>query len=186
MIYICVAFKEEAKPILQQWSFRRDKRAPCALYVNEHIYLCVTQMGQERALRALEALLQYRPPQQGDCFVNFGICAAPKSYALGEVLQCNYLIYGEQSLRLDADTASITLQMHDVPCRSEQPHAVDMESFALFDKALPLFLRCYCIKIVSDHFEPESINKETIITLLHRGVATLKEIIDENCCCHRS
>jgi len=45
MIYICVAFKEEAKPLLSQWQFKQDKHAPCKLYVSDEIYLVITQMG---------------------------------------------------------------------------------------------------------------------------------------------
>ncbi len=185
MIYISVAFKEEAKPLLQQWQFQRDKNAPCTIYAAKHIYLLITQMGQENAKRALEALLCYRPPQPQDCFINFGICAAPVSYAIGEVLRCNHLIYRRQSLRLDSKNTCI-LQTHDAPCDTEQPHAVDMESFALFQKALPRFARCYCIKVVSDHFQPQAASTRTMAALLHRGVSTLKEIVHENSHCHRS
>ncbi len=185
MIYICVAFKEEAKSLLQQWSFRRDKSAPCTLYINADIYLCITKMGPEHASRALEALLRYRPPQPQDCFINFGICAAPASYAIGTVLHCNHLMYRNRSLTLDAKN-TLTLQTYDTPCRTKQPHAVDMEAFSLFEKALPLFAQCYCIKVVSDHFEPDTVSSDTIATLLHRGVATLKEIVYENRHRHRS
>ncbi len=185
MIYISVAFKEEAKPLLQQWQFQRDKRAPCTLYAARHIYLLITQMGPTNARHALETLLHYRPPKPGDCFINFGICAAPDSYALGTVLRCNHLTYHNQSLRLDAKT-TCTLQMHDSPCNIVQPHAVDMESFILFQHALPHFSQCFCIKVVSDHFQPETVCKHTIAPLLQHGVATLKEIIHEYRHCDRS
>ncbi|RUM64371.1 MAG: hypothetical protein DSZ03_04320 [Sulfurimonas sp.] len=184
MIYLCVAFKEEAKPLLQQWQFQRDKAAPCTLYYTDNIYLCITRMGHAKAQEALTALLTYRPPQTGDCFINFGICAAPDSFAIGEVLHCSHLFYNDRLLTLSSP-ATCHLRTVDTPCATPHATPVDMEAFFLFQTALAHFSRCFCIKVVSDHFQPEAVCIRTLKTLLHNGVTILKEIIHENCCCHR-
>ncbi|MEA2111219.1 MAG: hypothetical protein U9P71_04125 [Campylobacterota bacterium] len=179
MTYIFVAFKEEAKPLLQLWQFKRDKNAPCKLYVSDDIYLVITQMGQENASNALVALLEYLPPKENDCFINFGICAAPKNHAIGDVLECSHIYYKKESIELCSHPIC-KLMTVDTPASSKHNTAIDMEAFALFKTAIDKFKTCHCIKIVSDHFEPLHVNKKTVATLLNSGVATIKELVNEN------
>ncbi len=179
MIYISVAFKEEAKPLLQQWQFKQDKHAPCKLYVADGICALITQMGQENASRSLEALLSYLPPKKDDIFINFGICAAPTNYEIGEVLECSHIYYKNESIILKS-TCRCPLTTVDAPASSNHSTAVDMEAFALFKTALHLFEKCHCIKVVSDHFEPLHVKKENIVTLLDEGINIIKEIVHEN------
>ncbi len=179
MIYISVAFKEEAKPLLQQWQFKRDKSAPCKLYVTDGICVLITQMGQENASRSLEALLSYLPPNKNDIFINFGICAAPTNYEIGEVLECSHLYYENESIVLKS-TYRCSLTTVDSPVSFSHSTAVDMEAFALFKTALRLFKKCHCIKVVSDHFKPLHVKKETIALLLDGGASIIKEIVHEN------
>jgi nucleoside phosphorylase len=184
MIYICVAFKEEAKPLLAQWQFKRDRAAPCKVYLSDEIYLLITQMGQSSATEALETLLSYLPPKKDDIFINFGICAAPKEYEIGTVLECSDIYYGHHHLHLHSPS-TCHLTTVDTPASSEEKTAVDMEAFGLFKIALHVFNRCYCIKVVSDHFKPLYVKEQNIATLLTGGGAKIKEIVNENSHCHR-
>ncbi len=194
MIYICVAFKEEAKPLLALWQFKRNKSAPCKLYVSDKIYLVITQMGQENASKAIRELLLYLPPKQNDVFINFGICAAPKNFAIGDVLECSSIAYKKETLKLHSKfipsrgTYECKLTTLDAPTSSEYDTAVDMEAFALFkitttssSLTAHVFQKNYCIKVVSDHFEPLHVDRKNLTHLLSDGVAKIKEIVDENC-----
>ena len=185
MTYISVAFKEEAKVLLRQWRFKQDKTAPCKLYVARDVCLLVTQMGQSNALKSLEALLSYLPPKNSDVFINFGICAAPAAYSVGEVLECSHIYHDNASIVLKS-TCNTPLTTVDAPASRHHNTAVDMEAFVLFQTARHRFKTCHCIKVVSDHFKPLHVRKETIAPLLAGGVTRIKEIVHENRCCHRS
>jgi nucleoside phosphorylase len=177
---------------LQQWQFKQDKNAPCRVYLAQEICLFITQISQERAAKNLLALLHYMPPQKDDVFINFGICAAPSHYAIGETLLCTKLFYNDQCLTLEQPSQFTCKTEHlrtlDTATSSPYVSAIDMEAFALFTIALEHFssTKCYCIKVVSDHFEPSTVNPKTIASLLNSGVVLIKEIIDENRHCHRS
>ncbi len=172
MNYIVTALDAEARPLIEAQRLKRHYTLPYPLYRNDETLLIVTGMGKNNTLMAVSALLGWRIPQEGDCLVNIGICGAPCGYTIGEALLIHQIIEGEKAFYPDIlyphplREASIVCvegpqsEAHDFP--------VDMESSAVFQAASRFFKlhQMAFIKIVSDHFSPQSLTKEGVMELI--------------------
>ncbi len=183
MIYLITALYAEAKPLLEHWSFKRDKALPCRFYRNDDICLLVTQVGMDNASKALQSLMRYLPTQDGDILINIGLCAAPATYPLGTALLTHTLNYEDQSiplaLPLDNTLPGSTLQTVRTPATNSGDDAVDMEAFAIYQECKSFFAsdKIAFLKIVSDHFEPESVDKEQAIDAIKNNIPNLETLI---------
>ncbi|MEA3372134.1 MAG: hypothetical protein U9Q62_00445 [Campylobacterota bacterium] len=183
MTYLITALYAEAKPLLEHWSFKRDKSLPCRLYRNDEMCLLVTQMGMENATKSVQALMQYLPPQKNDILINIGLCAAPGTYPVGRALQVNNLHYEDAILELPIQKINIpTISLRTVtsPASTLQDNAVDMEAYAIYKAAKSHFSLSHIafLKIVSDHFEPEKVDKERAIISIKENIPKLEEVIE--------
>lgn len=185
MKYIIVALHAEARPFLDALNFQRVDGFAFTLYKSEGMLLCISGIGRENALMATAALLGYRIPQAQDALLNVGICAAPREYAIGELLVAHQLISGAQrfypDLLLQHPYRECTLHCVDAPQDSHLEHPVDMESAAVF-KAASRFMKLHqmlFVKIVSDHFEPESVTKEGAIALIRPHTTDLLRLLEQ-------
>lgn len=183
MIYFITALYDEAKPILQQWSFKRDRSLHYRLYRNNTMYLLVTQMGMDNAAKAAKALMQHIPPKNGDILINVGLCAAPEMHPLGSALYAHSIYYKDKKIKLpekfNFSLPAIALRTVDTPSSTPQECAVDMEAYAIYQAAQPFFHSSKMIffKIVFDHFEPEFIDKKRAIDLIKQNMPKLEMLI---------
>lgn len=185
MIYLVTALRAEAKPLLEQWRLKRDRGFSGRLYRNDDLLLLVCGMGMDNARRALEALLAYREPEEGDLFINFGLCAAPKEYAIGTPLLCSALLC--RNIKAELDTSfnrlleTATLETVEEECSEERGHAVDMEGYVLYSVLPECFKpgkRAF-LKVVSDHFEPEGLDRDGAVESLRANVPCLLTLMEE-------
>lgn len=183
MLYLITALDAEARVFIETYRLKRDYTLPFTLYRNDEVMLLVTQPGKINALMATSALLGYRIPEEIDILINIGICGAPLEYPIGEVLLVHQIIDNERSFYPDIlyphpfrETALICL---DTAQDSMLESPVDMESSAVFRAASKFFPlhRIAFLKIVSDHFEPESVTKEGVIGLFQKHLQTLDTLI---------
>lgn len=183
MIYIVLALSSEARPLFTHFGLKRNNDLPYPLYTDGTKLLIVTQPGYENALMATSTLLGYRTPEAEDTLLNIGICAAPKSHAIGALLLAHKISHGthdyypdilfrhpneETDLRTVADALS-----------SPEPVPVDMEAHAIY-KAGSRFFKAHqmaFLKIVSDHFEPERVTKELAFKLLQDNIPAIEQIM---------
>ncbi len=183
MRYIICAFNGEARPFIDHFKLKRIHDLPYPLYQNENTLLIITQMGYENALMATNTLMGYRPPKGEDILINIGVCAAPKSYVIGELLIIHKINYKTDSYYPDilfqhnfkeSDLLSVdTIQssMHNLP--------VDMEAHAIFSSA-PHFMQTHqmlFIKIVSDHFEPKNVKYKELTQSIRKRVPDIETLI---------
>ena len=182
MIYIITALDAEARALVDHYRLKRDTSLPYTLYKNEQMVLLVSGMGKTNALMSVSALLGWRIPEESDILINIGICGAPEEYRIGEVLLIHQIrdanrryypdILYTHSLRECSLTCVDEAQsvVHDSP--------VDMESSAVFCAASRFFKlhRLAFIKIVSDHFTPETVTKEGVIELIQSNLSSVDEV----------
>ena len=166
MKYLIVALGAEARPFLDSAPFIKRNVLPFALYEADDMLLCISGIGYENAMMATAALLGYRAPSPNDILLNYGICAAPMQYDIGELLlihelTCNHVhLYPDMLIKHPFHEAS--LLSVDAPCAIPQDIPVDMEGFAIF-KTASRFMQLHqmlFVKIVSDHFDPQRVTKE--------------------------
>lgn len=182
MIYIITALDAEARALVDYYQLKRDSALPYTLYTNERIILLVSGMGKTNALMAVSALLGWRIPKNTDILINIGICGAPAAYEIGEALLIHQIddetrryypdILYTHSLRESSLTCVDEAQsaLHDAP--------VDMESSAIFQAASRFFKlhQMAFVKIVSDHFAPETVSKEGAIELVRSNISRVDTV----------
>lgn len=183
MIYLITALDAEAKPLCDHYRLKRDSSLPYTFYRNDEIILLVSGIGKANAMMALSALLGWRIPKAGDILINIGICGAPSEYMIGEALLIHQIFEGERCYYPDIlyphTFREVSLVCIDSPQSIVRDYPVDMESSALFQAASRFFKvhQMAFLKIVSDHFAPESVTKEGAMELIRSHVNTLDELI---------
>ena len=184
MTYIVMALHAEAKALLGHWRFKRDKKLSHRLYRNGDMFLLISKIGYENTSAALRALLAYQLPGKNDTIVNIGLCAAPETYPVGTVLLGNMLIYADQKAVLDTSynhaLKETVLETVETECSTSRGRAVDMEAHAVYDVASDYFQsnRMAFLKIVSDHFAPETVNKDLAAHLIRKNIASIEYVIE--------
>lgn len=183
MIYLITALDAEARPLIEHYRLKRDYTLPYTLYRNDETVLLVTQPGKINALMALSTLLGYLIPSDNDILINIGICAAPERIALAEALLVHQIIENDRRHYPDIlyphSLRESTLQCFDTPQDIPSEHPADMESAGIFRVAAKFFQlhRIALLKIVSDHFDPDSVTKEGAIALIRSHLQTLDSLI---------
>ena len=184
MIYLIMALHTEAKPLLAHWRFKRDKSIPYRLYRNDQMLLLITQMGSKNAANALNALMSHSKPGDRDILINLGLCAAPESYPIGTALLIDRISYGKEDVAInttyDHALPQASLQTVDEAHTAYHDNAVDMEAYGVYREASGYFSPAHMgfLKIVSDHFKPSDVNKESAITLIQKNIPVLEKMIE--------
>lgn len=183
MTYLITALDAEARALIDYYGLKRDMSLPYTLYKNTDILLLICGVGKTNAMMAVSALLGWRIPHAGDTLINIGICAAPTHYEIGEALLIHQLIDTHKTYYPDI-LYTHTLKESSILC-VDTPQSipnnlpVDMESTAVFCAASRFFKlhQMAFLKIVSDHFEPDCVSKESAISLIHAHLHTLDTLI---------
>ena len=177
VIYILVAHKKEARALFQHFTCKRDKSLPFTLYIHDTFFLAITNNGKENAYNVTTQLLQKYPPKKEDILINFGICAGSRRYEIGDFLHVNTLIYIKETITLFNTPTPHSLECVDTPQNSPLEHLADMESFGIYQASLTHFSKntLFFYKVVSDYFEPHTLTKALIDTILEKNSSILLE-----------
>ncbi|HEX5330389.1 hypothetical protein [Sulfuricurvum sp.] len=182
MIYLITALDAEARALVDYYHLKRDTSLPYTLYTNEQMVLLVSGMGKSNALMAVSALLGWRIPNLEDCMINIGICGAPLTYEIGEALLIHQIQDGARRYYPDI-LYTHSLRECSLKCVDDaqvilHEYPVDMESSSILQAASRFFKlhQMAFIKIVSDHFTPETVTKEGVIELVRSNIPRLDEV----------
>lgn len=184
MIYIVTALDAEARPLIETYSLTRNHILPYTLYTGDEAIVLVCGMGKANAMMATSALLGYRIPQKGDILLNIGICAAPESFSVGEMAVVHQIIDHDRRTYPDIlyphSFRETPLLCVDAPQSTPLPYPADMESAGIFNAARAFFKlhRMAFVKIVSDHFEPHRVTRETAEELIRTNLENIRTVID--------
>ena len=177
MIYIVTALKSEAQAFVDYYKLTKSKLGDFTLFSNDKIFLLVSGMGVVNARLGTQTLINHFDISDEDIYLNIGICGASKEFALGELLEIGTIEHKEQKHRFKE-------RLHTITCVDEPQHnathtIVDMESFGFYDavKHNPAIKNFFIFKVVSDHFEPQTVTKDKTKALIFNKIDTLKELI---------
>ena len=183
MLYITVALSAEARPLIEHFQLTRTYTLPYTIFENEEVKLIVTGIGIENAMMATSALLGQFPPSKTDILINIGICAAPQSFEIGEAFLVHKISYKDNFSFPDILFEHV-LKESDILCVDEPVdeilnNPVDMESYGVYKAASRFFSthQILFLKVVSDHFEPQSVTKELAIELISKNLKNLDTIL---------
>jgi len=186
MTYIITALLIEAKPIINHFKLKKEMIDDLIVYKNSDITLCITQVGYDNALHVSRRFLYLSKPTKDDIVINIGVCAAPTEYKIGEVLLIDRVEFEEKSVTLHV-TTDISLTTLKEPQSSYLNTPVDMEAYAIYEAGRNFFEfnQIFFIKIVSDHFEPKSLNKNLLYALINRNINNISSLIKEFLICQQ-
>ncbi|MEA3523339.1 MAG: hypothetical protein U9R50_10215 [Campylobacterota bacterium] len=183
MTYIIVALLIEAKPLIKHYSLKRIDEPDILLFANEEILLCVTQVGYDNAFLTTQRLFQYRKAKECDIMINLGLCGAPKEYKLGSLLLIDKIVYQKQISILDITIEHSCIESTLLSVTQAQSSTaktpVDMEADAIY-RAVSDFMNPHqllFVKIVSDHFKPESLTKNLAYGLINKQIKVISSLI---------
>jgi len=137
----------------------------------------VSGLGQECAKKATQTLLEYFSIKEQEQIINVGICGASKEYAVGELIEINSLMYSENFYTLNQREGK-TLTCIDNPATDNKYDIVDMESFGFY-QAVKGMNNAYIFKVVSDHFEPQTVTKERTKNLLFKQIDEIMKRVNQ-------
>ncbi len=179
MIYIIVALSIEAKPLIHHYKLQKEE----GFFCNKEILLCISQVGFNNALTATQKLFSYKKPQKEDILLNIGLCGAPLEYKIGSLLIIDTLLYQSQvqklSLHVNHSFQTSSLTTVDTVQSNSYKTAVDMEAFAIFHTVSKFIAieKMFFIKIVSDHFQPHTLDKNLAYGLINKQIKNITSFI---------
>jgi nucleoside phosphorylase len=185
MKYIVIALVSEAKPLIVYYKLKRIIGVDFYLLGGEDILLCISGIGYDKASNALKQLLSYRKAKIEDVLINIGLCGSPVNNKLGELLLIDKIAYEEETYSLTIDIEHSFKQSKLLSVTEAQTEAleilVDMEAHAILIESLKTMhsKQLLFIKIVSDHFKPESLTKNLAYALINKQIKNIDLLINE-------
>jgi purine-nucleoside phosphorylase len=173
MIYILTALKSEAQAFVDLYKLKKSSLGDFVVFSNEKLLLIVSGLGVKNARAATQTLINHYDITDDDSYFNVGICGASKNYKIATLVEIGGVSYKDQEYLFKKNLPIITCV--DTEVSSEGLELVDMESFGFYDAVIhnPAIKNFSIFKVVSDHFEPHTINKEKTKQLIFHK---LKEI----------
>ena len=186
MLYIVTALSAEARPFIDHFRLKRVEDAlPYPLFSGEGVRLLVTQVGYENALMATSALFGHARPKEDDLLLNIGICGAPSRFAVGTPLVAHKITHKGRAyypdMLLNHPFEEVELHTLESPKEDDHTNPVDMEAHAVY-KAAARFMQSHqmlFVKVVSDHFEPETVTKELASSLIGDKLEGILQLADK-------
>lgn len=176
MLYIVTALKPEAQAFVDKYKLKKNKLQNYTLFQNENIRLIISGIGVNNARLATQTLINNFDITDDDIYLNIGICAAPESYSIGELIEIGEIIYTNTAYMFDTNKQTLTCK--DEEAASEEKTPVDMESYGFYDAVIhnPAIKKFHILKVVSDHFEPHKVTKERAKSLLFNVIDDINSI----------
>ncbi|MCD6432902.1 MAG: hypothetical protein J7L21_02565 [Sulfurimonas sp.] len=165
MIYIIVALKAEAQAFVDKFKLKN--------YKNDKICVIISGIGKENMHKTTSQVL--KEFSNDDKIVNVGICGASEEFEIGELLSIcvptqSVGTRGGTNLSLAPMLCLGTLTCVDKEIGDKDRYdVVDMES-AGFLQATKDIKNRYIFKVVSDHFEPKRVTKDSAKRLIFNKI----------------
>jgi len=155
MIYIITALKAEAQAFIDKYKLGNSKS-------NKVLTLNISGIGREKMYRCTQEVLSIM--NSDDIIVNVGVCGASTNFSIGSIIENKYLTCVDEPIddakhyqAVDMESAGFLLATHDAKHTNK---------------------KAYMFKIVSDHFEPYRLTKDTTKKLIFDKIDEMMEIIN--------
>ena len=182
MLYIVVALKAEAQAFIDKYKLEKSSLGMYKIFSSENIKMIVSGMGVINARNATQALINAYDIADEDIYLNVGICGAESSVALGSLLSFSSVEYEGIEYKFSGQGEKLTCV--DEPLSKPSCKAVDMESYGFYDAVIhnPAIKNFYILKVVSDHFEPQSVTKEDAKKLIFQSIESIFSVVGHSFC----
>ncbi|QOP42189.1 hypothetical protein [Sulfurimonas marina] len=173
MIYIITALKSEAQAFVDKYKLKKSTLKNYTLFFNDQMKLIVSNIGIENARFATQTLINYYDITDDDIYINIGVCGANQNHNIGELLKVGSITHQEITYSFDE---GITLTCVDQEIHGGGFEAVDMESYGFYDAVIhnPAIKNFALYKVVSDHYEPHTLNKDMVKSLIFKQLENME------------
>jgi len=177
LLYIVVALKVEAQAFVEKYKLKKEKLSSFTLFVSEEIRLIISGIGVQNAREATQTLVNNYDITDEDIYLNAGICGANKEYEIGTLIEIGSLVFEGMTYTLDSKNAE--LNCVNAAISTDTLKIVDMESYGFYDAVIhnPAIKHFHILKVVSDHFEPQKVQKDATKALLFKRLSAINEIL---------
>lgn len=140
--------------------------------------LIISGLGIDNAAKATQTLINHYDITDDDIYLNIGICGASKKYAIGELLEIGTINYNTKDIPLQSNSDNL-LTCISTEANDDTYEIVDMESFGFYDAVIhsPAIKNFHILKVVSDHFQPDTITKEGTKSLIFNQIDAINLIL---------
>lgn len=178
MLYIVVALKTEAQAFIDKYKLKKESLNNYTLFKNHNIKLIISGIGVDKAMFATQTLINHYDIVDEDIYLNVGVCGANNTFKIGELLNIGTINYNEKPYSLH-NSSPLTIQCIDYEADTQIADIVDMESFGFYDaiRHSPAIKNFYILKIVSDHFEPKSLTKDMVKSLIFNQIDAINSLL---------
>jgi len=177
MTYIVTALKPEAQAFVDFYKLKKSKLGNFSSFSNESMHLVVSGLGVINARLATQTLIKHFDISDDDIYLNIGICGASSSYVIGSLLEIGVIVYKKQSYKFKEKKRNIVCL--DKEANDAMYDIVDMESYGFYEAVIhsPAIKNFYIFKVVSDHFEPQTITKDKTKSLIFNVINDINKIL---------
>ncbi|MEA1916713.1 MAG: SDR family oxidoreductase [Campylobacterota bacterium] len=171
MIYIICALKSEASAIISHFKLTKES---LNIYTSPEIKLFITGVGSKNIFINLSAFFATHNLNSSDKIFNIGICAAPKSYDIGQL--CIISKINSTKIKDSGEELISFNEPQNTTCNA----LADMEASSIHS-VVSHFVNpdaLHVIKIVSDHFEPEIIDKNYVYGLINKKIVDIEKLLN--------
>jgi purine-nucleoside phosphorylase len=180
MLYIVTALKPEAQAFVDKYKLTKSKLHNFTLFQNKNIRLIISGLGITNARLATQTLINHFDITDEDIYLNVGICAASKEYNVGNLIQIGSVFY--EDIPYTFDTTKEHIVCLDIESCNTKHKIADMESYGFYDAVIhnPAIKNFHILKVVSDHFEPNTVTKEKTKSLIFHAINNIQKIIQKD------
>lgn len=172
----------EAKEIIKCFGLKKYEDKSFLIFSNKDIVLIVSGIGKTDAAIALSHALTLFPNHQK--IVSIGIAAGKKELEIGELVNVKKIIDLEENkvfhLKEIENLKNVSIATSLTPQKTPKADLGDMEASAVYQVAKKYKKDLTILKIVSDHFLPEKVDKARVDKLILKNISYIKEIITKN------
>ena len=178
MVYIITALKSEAQAFIDRYKLKKESLNGYKIFKDQKMILIVSGVGVDNARLATQTLINYFDITDDDIYLNIGICGANKSYEIGELIEIGMIHY-KDDIYIVKDSEKNSIECVEKEMTTDEYDIVDMESFGFYDAVIhsTAIKNRYILKVVSDHFEPSNITKDSTKALLFNKIDAINKII---------
>ena len=176
---IHTALFAEAKEIINFFKLKNHEDKNFLIFSNKDIALIISGIGKINATMALSHILTLYPEKKE--IVNIGIAAGKDRFNIGELVNIKKIIDLEEKkvfhLKKIDGIKNLTLCTSLYPQTSPKADIGDMEGSVIYQVAKKYKKDLTILKIISDCFNPQSVEKESIDKLILKNINLINQFI---------
>ena len=168
MTYIFTALKPEAQAFVDKFRLQKERIGHFTIFSNTQIRVIVSGLGVEKMQECCQYMQTYFHISKDDIVINIGIAGANSNYKIGSLVEIGTIEYHNQTVEVNKNlNEHLTCLDFEAKCNEYQ--IVDMESFGFY-KPFGEYHNRYIFKVISDHFQPEKVTKDSTKKLIYKKI----------------